>query len=192
MCVAVITCHESDFHLIRATATTKERLKSGSSFFGCFHNSFIVFTARGLCDGVTCLFSLAFPSNRNFGSNVLSSLLFKYSLDLFISSFIMPRFFFDGQFMRSSRKHKNSRWMTSSEFLKLNLGREAPKKMQANSTRVSFSISKNSIVFIIPSPANYLEFSSPSSHNFFPIQFSCKQKKNFLQLRIQATKCNCV
>ena len=121
MCVAVITCHENRFSFDKSDSKDGERLKSGSSFFGCFHNSFIVFTARGLYDGVTCLFLLSahssFPSNRNFGSNVLSSLL--SSTVWIFSLFIMPCFF-DGQFMRSSRNtKKNSRWMNSTESLKL-------------------------------------------------------------------------
>lgn len=61
-----------------------ERLKSGNSFFGCFHNSFIVFTARGLCDGVTCLSVLFFSlveQELRFKRSFKSA--FKYSLDLF-------------------------------------------------------------------------------------------------------------
>ena len=118
MCVAVITCHESDFYLIRATASTKNVLRAEALFFGCFHNSFIVFTARGLYDGVTCLFSPRVALSRRTGTSVqmFSQVCFQVQFESFLYSLCLA---FDGQFMRSSWKHRKSRWMISTKSLKL-------------------------------------------------------------------------
>ena len=177
MCVAVITCHESDFYLIRATASTKNVLRAEALFFGCFHNSFIhcFYGSRSLrwCNVSFLSACCSFPSKRNFGSNVLSSLL--SSTVWIFSLFIMPRFWWTIYALI-----KKTQKVTLNEFDELSEAWEilktrnnwhlTAKKMhrrRRNSARFRFLKSKNSIVFIILSPANYSEFFPPSFHNFF-------------------------
>lgn len=173
---------------------TENRLKSGSSFFRLPSEFIHCFYGWRWCNVSFSLHAFAFRRQElRFKCSFKSA--FKYSLDLFFIHYAFC--FFDGQFMRSSRKHRKiyagwvRRMLWSLRFI--NTDNLQPKKMQLEKipSPGQFSKSGNSIVFIIPAQANYLEFSSPSSHNFFSIRFSSKAKMNF-QLRILPTKCNCV
>lgn len=175
MCVAVSAV--VDVHLISATVFKAEtdlfrpRFIIIHSLFGC-----VFFLQHfAMRDGVTFAFSLS-RRNRNFGSNVL------LSSTVWIFSCAARFSLMDNLCARQENNEKKftldvvslskSLWTLESANR-----RHEPKKNIKKPTfrhRVSLTKSRNSIVFIIPDPANYLEFSSTSPlPNFFP--FSCKR-----------------
>ena len=93
VCVAVITSPENDFHLISTTSTIT-RAETTQLFFGCLliiHSlSFERCLMRRRCNVSSSLFHCTYPlfrRNRNFGSNVLSSTVWIFSLFIMLSSF---------------------------------------------------------------------------------------------------------
>lgn len=179
MCVAVTTCQENDFHLIRATASTVNVLRAETAFSVAFiiHSLFLRLEVF-----VLFLFSPVEQELRFKRSSFKSA--FKYSLDLFFihyASLLMDNLCAHQEntkihaewFRQKSLKLELGQWLFSLSFFKrsaLDSRKQKCKKRRKNSN----SKSRNLIVFIIPSSTNYLEFSFSifASHNF-----SCKQKK---------------